>query len=86
MSLVIDRFEDNSVAVLETLDGESIYVPRNHLPEEAGEGDVVELVPEDEWDGDVRYELDMAATTERLEHARTLRASLPQAADGDIEL
>lgn len=86
MQFVIDRFEDNDIAVLEASDGESIYIPRGHLPEEAHEGDVVLLLPEALWEADVRYEIDMDATIERQERARALRVALPKAEEGDLEL
>ena len=69
MSLIIDHFEDKDVAVLETVDGDSLYIPRSHLPPEAQEGSTVHELPEDEWVGEVRYALDTSAATERLEHA-----------------
>lgn len=86
MHLVIDRFEDNTLAVLETSEGESRVVPRSHLPWYASEGDVVYELPDNERQGEVRYAVDQGETLKRLEEAMNLRASLPNANEGDIEL
>lgn len=69
MSFIIANLEDKDVAVLETVDGETIYVPRGHLPAEAKERDTVHELPEAEWVGEVRYDLDTPATTDRLGRA-----------------
>lgn len=86
MRLLIDRFEDGELAVLETPDGESLLVPRSQLPWYASEGDVVYSLPEDQWQGLVRYAIDEDETLKRLEQAQALRASLPQVDEGDLEL
>lgn len=86
MPLVIDRFEDNELVVLETPQGESVIVPRSQLPWYASEGDVVFELPEQEWQGEVRYAVDEDETARRLEQAINLRASLPKADEGDVEL
>jgi hypothetical protein len=86
MRLVIDRFEDNELAVLETPEGESLNILRSQLPWYASEGDVVYPLPEDQWQGLVRFAIDEDETLKRLEEAQALRASLPQVDEGDLEL
>ena len=39
----VDRFEDNGWAVLERSDGETFNVPREWVPEDASEGDVLKV-------------------------------------------
>jgi hypothetical protein len=85
MPIIIDRFE-NDLAVLETDDRETIDVPRSHLPPEAKEGDALLELPEDEWQGEVRYAVDHELTDQRRQEAEALRASLATAPDGDLEL
>ena len=86
MTYTLDRFEDNNLAVLELGTGESRTVPRAHLPLEAREGDVLEDLPWYDRDGEVRYRVDAAETEKRKREAADLRASLPQAEEGDLEL
>ena len=84
--MVIDCFEDNALVVLETPEGESVIVPRSQLPWYASEGNVVFELPEDAWQDEVRYAVDQDETLNRLEAAMNLRACLPKADEGDIEL
>ena len=87
MPFIIDRFEDNGLAVLETQDREHIDVPRAHIPPEAREGDVLVELPENELDGTVRYAVNFELTEQRRAEAAQLRASLPTLdEEGDIEL
>ncbi len=86
MPFVIDRFEDNDRVVLETSEGESMILPRSHLPWYASEGDVLLELPKDKWQGEIRYAVDEDETAKRLEQSLNLRASLPKADEGDIEL
>lgn len=87
MPLTIDRFEDNDLVVLETDEGDSILVPRVHIPPEAKESDVLVELPETELDGEVRYAVDFDLTKQRKAEVEKLRASLPTLeGEGDIEL
>lgn len=87
MPYVIDRFEDNDLAVLETDDGESLDVPRAQVPPEAKEGDVLVELPENELDGEVRYAVDFDLTEQRKGKVERLRHSIPTLSDeGDLEL
>lgn len=74
---VIDRFEGD-LAVLETDSGMKV-LPRDQLPNEACEGDILEFVGS-------RYIIDEAATAERrrriLSKFKKLSGSKPQA-DGE---
>lgn len=87
MPYTIDRFEDNDLVVLETDTGESMDVPRTHIPPEAREGDVLVELLKNELDGDVRYAVDFDLTKQRKAEVEQLRASLPTLSDEvDIEL
>ena len=85
-SYVLDRFEDNDLAVLETDEGESIAVPRTQLPPEASEGDVLITLNGSDLDGSVHYAVDFEATEERRRSAGELRESIPKVSEGDLEL
>ena len=86
MTYILDRFEDNDLAVLETDAGESVVVPRAVVPPEAREGDVLLELDASAIDGEVRYAVDFGATERRKQEIAELRASLPKAEEGDIEL
>lgn len=86
MPLTIDRFEDAELAVLETNAGESVVVPRAQVPPEAKEGDVLLELGETVVDGPVRYAVDFEATERRKREIAELRASLPRAEEGNLEL
>ena len=86
MPFILDRFEDNDLAVLEADDGITFDVPRAQIPPEAHEGDVLVELPENEFDGEVRYAVDFEATKRQRREVSDLRASLPTVADGDLEL
>ncbi|MZP31206.1 DUF3006 family protein [Heliobacterium undosum] len=64
MALIIDRFEGR-LAVVE-MDGDgTIDIPKNELPVEAKEGDVIRLI-------NGRYEIDLAETDRRRAEANKL--------------
>lgn len=86
MPLIIDRFEDADLAVLETDDGESVVVPRAVVPPEAKAGDVLVELNGGPVDGPLRYAVDFEATARRRREAEALRASLSEAPEGDLEL
>ena len=86
MNYTIDRFEDGGLAVLETDAGESVMVPRAQVPPEAREGDVLLELDASVIDGEVRYAVDFEASERRKREAADLRASLPAAPEGDLEL
>ena len=93
---VLDRFEDNGLAVLEDEAGRSFNVPRFWLPRGLSEGDVVvvelqDVISEDDLDFATHYRgldlyVDQAATDARRNRARDLRERLPKAPAGDLEL
>ena len=86
MPFTLDRFEGNGLAVLETDDGDPVVVPRARVPPEAREGDVLLELDASVIDGDVRYTVDFEATERRKQEIAELRASLPKAEEGDMEL
>lgn len=87
MPYTIDRFEDNGLAVLETDSGESVLVPRAHVPPEAREGDVLVELPENELDGEVRYAVDYELTEQRRQEVDRLRERIPMLPEeGDLKL
>ena len=86
MTYTIDRFEDHDLAVLETDAGASVVVPRTHIPPEAKEGDVLLELNGGPVDGPVRYTVGFEATERRKREIAELRASLPKAEEGDLEL
>ena len=86
MTYIIDRFEDNNLAVLETDDGTKVDVPWTQVPPEAKEGDVLIELAENDFDGEVRYAVEVEASEQRRRKVSDLRASLPTVAEDDIEL
>ena len=86
MYYIIDRFENNNLAVLETDNGTTLDVPRDHLPPEAHEGDVLVELNGGDLGGEVRYAVDFEATEQRRREASDLRASLPTVDESDLEL
>ena len=86
MPLVIDRFEDNGLAVLETDTGAFVVVSRAVVPPEAKEGDVLLELNGGPVDGPLRYAVDFKATERRKREVAALRASLPAAEEGDLDL
>ena len=86
MPLTIDRFEDNDLAVLETDAGKSVVVPRAFVPPEAREGDALLELKGSPVDDPLRYAVDFEATEQRKREVGELRASLPRAPEGDLEL
>lgn len=63
MQLIIDRFE-NDFAVCEYEEGKTLDLPRDLLPANAKEGDVLRIL------------IDEQATNERKNYAETLRSRL----------
>lgn len=86
MPYILDRFEDNELAVLETDDGTTLDVPRIQIPPEAKEGDVLLELAENELDGELCYAVDFDATEQRRREVSDLRASIPTVDEGDLEL
>ena len=80
---IVDQLE-GEIAVLETPERERLEVPRDDLPDDAEEGSLL-LRHEDE-EGEVTFTVDHEAGAKRLEEAKALRGSLPQAPEGDIDL
>lgn len=84
---VLDRFEDNNIAVLEREDGTTFDIPAEWLPEDAQEGYVIAVERSGKGGASsVSFIVEEAATAQRLEEAKALRTSLAQAPEGDIEL
>lgn len=77
---VVDQLE-GEWAVLETPERERLEVARDALPEDAKEGS---LLVRHEDGGEVSYTVDHEAGARRLEEMEALRASLPQAPEGDL--
>lgn len=87
MHSIIERFEDNGWAVLERPDGELFNAPREWLPIEAREGDVLRVDATSKGKASrVSFTVDATETAKRREVARELRDSLPKGPEGDIEL
>ena len=83
----IDRFEDQEWAVLERPDGKTFNVPREWVPEDASEGDVLrlELATQSEASR-LLLVVDRAEGRRRRENAEERRAHLPKGPEGDLEL
>jgi len=81
--LSIDRFEDNDLAVLISENKKSYTVPRQWLPERCKEGDILLTL---QSENNVSFVVDVEATAAKQEELSELRASIPQALDGDIDL
>lgn len=77
---VVDQLE-GEIAVLETPERGRLEVPRDELPEDAEEGS---LLVRHEDGGKVSYSVDHEARARRLEEMEALRASLPEAPEGDL--
>lgn len=85
--IVIDRFEDGGLAVLELGPGESLSIPRQWLPADARAGDVVTLsVTVSPSESSVAFAHDRAATERRSSENAGLRAGLTKGPSGDIAL
>ena len=84
---ILNRFEDNSWTVLERPDGELFNAPREWLPEEAREGDVLKVDAASKGRASrVSFTIDATETAKRREAARERREHLPKGPEGDIEL
>jgi hypothetical protein len=84
----IDRFENGDWAVLEDDQARTFRLPRQWLPSEAKEGDIVRVVEYGATAATRRLELalDSDAREERLDRARKLRNQLPRGPKGDVSL
>lgn len=80
---VVDQLE-GEIAVLETPEQVRLEVSRNDLPDDVEEGSM--LVRHEDEGGEVTFTVDHEAGAKRLEEAKALRGSLPQAPEGDIDL
>jgi hypothetical protein len=84
---ILERFEDNDLAVLEREDGELFQIPRSWLPTEARESYVLTLDVEPSSDvAWLTFSLDRNATQALREKISLLRARLPKGPEGDLEL
>ena len=90
---VLEHFEDQTWAVLEDPNEKCVVIPRAWLPEHSREGDMLRVMVLDEdspgRNADaslVVFEIQQEETKRTLERLEKLRTSLPQAAEGDIEL
>ena len=85
---IIDRFEGTDWAVLEDERARSFNVPRQWLPSNAREGDVVQASEHEAGVAtkSLRFELDPAARDAQLTNVRQLRERLPRAPKGDVSL
>ena len=82
---IVDRIEDEAWAVLEADDGSAaLEIPREWLPRDLTEGQVVEA--EVEEDGLVRFRVDSAAAENRVQRLDELRGEIPGGPEGDLEL
>ena len=87
MHFFLDKFEDGGWARLEREDGKSFDVPRDWLPEDASEGDVLRgEVASQGQASRVSFTVDDAEKGRRLEEVRKLRESRPVAPEGDLTL
>lgn len=87
MHYAIDRFEDNAWAVLEQSDGETFNVPKEWLPEDAREGDVLNVDAASKGAASrLSFTVDAAETDKRREDAAEHRERLPRGPEGDLEL
>ena len=83
----LDRFEDNAWAVLERSDGETFNVPKEWLPEDAREGDVLRADTAVEGSASrLLFSVDAEETDKRRDDARKQRERLLKGPEGDIEL
>lgn len=84
---ILERFEDNDLAVLERVDGELFQIPRSWLPGEAREGYVLTLDVEASTDvAGLTFTLDRVATQDLREKISLLRQGLAKGPDGNLEL
>lgn len=84
---IVDRFEGSEWAVLEDERARILRVPRNWLPGDAREGDVIDAsVGAGTGATSILFKLNPEERAERLAEARRLRAQLPRGPKGDLEL
>ena len=83
----IDRFEGSEWAVLEDERARTFSVPRQWIPAEAREGDVVTVSEQAAMDARViRFAIDASERDERLADADRRREALPRGPKGDLAL
>lgn len=83
----VDRFEGPDWALLEDETARALRVPRNWLPVDVREGDVIDAsVAPRPGATSVVFELDPKKREERLNDARKLRDRLPAGPKGDLSL
>ena len=83
----VDRFEGSEWAVLEDERARPLRVPRNWLPGDAREGDVISAsVGTGTGTTSLLFELNPEKRDERLADARALRSQLPRGPKGDLQL
>ena len=84
----VDRFEGSEWAVLEDERAQPLRVPRNWLPADAREGDVINasVGTGTGATSPLLFELDPEKRDERLAEARGLRSQLPRGPKGDLQL
>ena len=85
---IIDRFEGGDWAVLEDDQARTFRIPRQWVPVEAREGDVLDASDEPHAPAvqSVRLAIDPAGREQRLADAHRRRGQLPRGPKGDISL
>ena len=85
--VTLERFEDNGWAVLERADGETFNVPREWIPEQAREGDVLSVERDLEGKASrLLLAIDPEETERRRDEAQTWYDATPKVGEGDLEL
>lgn len=83
----IDRFEDNDWAVLERSDGETFNIPREWIPEDAGEGDVLRVDAASEGKASrLSLMVDAEEQAKRRKRIKERLDRLPKGPSGDFDL
>jgi hypothetical protein len=84
----IDRFEDPDWAVLEDDQARTFRIPRQWMPVDAREGDVLDASDESVASTvqSVRLAIDPLRRDQRLTDAERLRSRLPRGPKGDLSL
>lgn len=84
---ILDRFEDNGWAVLESPDGQTFDVPQAWLPEDVREGDSLRFIQARSAEqSTLILQRDPEHSEERRQAAKELRDSIPKAPSGDFDL
>ncbi len=83
----IDRFEDNGWVALEREDRQTFNVPRDWLPEDAKEGDILKVdIASQGQASRISFTVDEEEKERRLEELRASREDRPVVPEGDLEL